>query len=640
MIANWGIRSRVLLVAILPMMVLAILLTGFYTTARLGDLEDAHHARGKAFARQLVAASEYAVFSGNREALQQLTNAILSEEGVTGVLVGSRHGTLLARSGLSSHHSGTAIDRANTLQIEVDGDTLRIIEPIIPSRLELDEDLTTVSYGEQALSDERPILGYVMIELSRHELDAKRNELLRAGIITILIVLIGTLALAISMSRGVTGPIRQVASTVKRIGQGRFDERSPIVGGGSLRILASGVNDMAAELASMHADMNARIEAATAELRARKEEAEQANTTKSRFLAAASHDLRQPMHALGLFITELSQQALDGRSRHLLDQVSASAEAMEDLLDSLLDISKLDAGVLKPNVQPFPVQPILDRIERSLAPVAKEKGLGLKIRPCEAWVVSDPVLFERILSNLVSNGVRHTKTGRVLVGCRRRGRALRVEVHDTGVGIAREAQAIIFQEFVQLDNPARMREKGLGLGLAIVRRLTDLLGHPLDLRSLPDKGSLFAIEAPTSAPLPDELATSEHRRETGDLTGVHIAVVDDDPLALPAIESLLRSWGCAVTAAPDADALMAALTDDECPDLLISDLRLGTDLAGLGVIAAMRGRFGELLPAAVITGDTAPETLNAAQSAGLPVLHKPVRPARLRALINRLACRQ
>lgn len=638
MIENWGIRSRVLLVAVLPMLVLALLLTGFYTTARLGDLEAAHSARGTAFARQLVAASEYAVFSGNREALQQLTNAILSEEGVTGVVVGGRQGVILASSGVSSQLSTAQINLENTLRIEVIGNALRIVEPIVPAQLELDEDLITVTSDQPFVDHERPLLGYVMIELSRDQLNLKRNELLRAGVITIVIVLLGTLALAFSMSRGVSGPIRQVAITVKRIGKGHFNERVPIVGGGSLRTLAHGVNDMATELSSMHADMNARIDAATAALRARKEEAEQANTSKSRFLAAASHDLRQPMHALGLFITELSQQNLDGRSRHLLEQVSASAEAMEDLLDSLLDISKLDAGVLKPNIHPFPVQPILDRIKRSLAPPAIEKGLELRVRPSKTWILSDPVLFERILSNLVSNGVRHTQSGRVLVGCRVRGAQLRIEVFDTGVGIAQEAQTIVFQEFVQLDNPARMREKGLGLGLAIVRRLTDLLDHPLYLRSLPGKGSLFAIEVPTCAPLTTAHTTTiEYRRDTGDLTGTHVAIIDDDPLALAATESLLSSWGCAVTAAADTETLIAALAEAGKPDLLISDLRLGTDLAGLEAVATVKKRFGAHLPAAVITGDTAPETLQAAQSAGLPVLHKPARPARLRALINRLA---
>lgn len=640
MIDSWGIRSRVILVAILPLLVLALLLTSFYTTARLADLEEAYHARGQAFARQLVAASEYAVFSGNRESLQQLTNAVLTEGGVSSVAVVNRQGIALARSGDARSLTREELERAHDLWMQVDGGILRIVEPIIPSRLELDEDLTTIPFDRPDAAAESPILGFVVLELSRQQLDARRDELRHTGVVTILLVLMGTLMLAVSMSRGVTGPIRQVAVTVKRIGLGRFDERVPIVGGGSLRSLAEGVNDMAAELASMHEDMHARIDEATAALRTRKEEAEFANTSKSRFLAAASHDLRQPMHALGLFIAELSQQTLDERSAHLVHQISASAEAMEDLLDSLLDISKLDAGILQPDIQPFELQPLFNRIEASLKPVARERRLGLKLRPTRACAISDPVMLERILTNLVSNAVRHTRSGRILVACRRRGDRIRIEVRDTGVGIPQEARAIIFQEFVQLNNPERNRDKGLGLGLAIVRRLTDLLAHPLYLESTPGRGSLFALEVPAcSAEAMPVGRSAEQRREPGDLVGLHLAVIDDDPLACTAIQSLLTSWGCEVTAAADANRLMLALTECRPPDIVIIDLRLGKEATGLEAIDRLRQRYGADLPAALITGNTAPDSLDAARLAALPLLHKPVRPARLRALLNRISSR-
>jgi len=637
MIESWGIRSRVILVAVLPMLVLALLLTGFYTTSRLADLEEAYNARGKAFARQLVAASEYAVFSGNRDALQQLTTAIQAEEGVTSVMIVDRLGEALALSGTPGSPHEPSITLTKRPGAQVDGVVVRIVEPIVPVSVKLDENLTTVSLDDSGGPEHQPILGHVVLELSLDHLDASRMELLRTGGLTILIALLATLMLAIRMSNGVSTPIRQVASTVNRIGQGRFDERVPTVGGGSLRTLAEGVNDMASELASMHTNMQRRIEDATSELRTRKEEAERANLAKSRFLAAASHDLRQPMHALSLFIGEFSQQKLDARSTYLLKHVAASAEAMEDLLDSLLDISKLDAGALEPGIRPFALQPLLDRVEASLRPTALEKGLELKTRPTLAWASSDPVLFERILSNLLSNAVRHTRTGRVLVACRRRGSKLRLEVRDSGVGIPLDSQSVIFQEFVQLDNPGRTRERGLGLGLAIVRKLTDLLAHPLYLNSAPGRGSVFSVEMPACAPLPERLTGSDQAREPGDLAGLKVAVIDNDPLARAAIEGLLLSWNCEVTACVDHHILIDALSRHGPPNLVISDYHLAGSASGMQAIAALRQRFGASLPAALITGDTGPETLRIAQEAGLPVLHKPVRPARLRALLNRIA---
>jgi signal transduction histidine kinase/CheY-like chemotaxis protein len=635
---DWGVRTRVLTVALLPVMVLAVLLTGFYTTARLSDLEEAYAARGRAFARQLVAASEYAVFSGNREALQQITASMLSEEGVVGVTIVNRSGDALAHSGGLDGRLALPATVLDAPQSIIHGRTRRIIEPIRASRVNLDDDLTAAAaQGGAAADDSAATLGNVVLDLSLTHLAAQRDRLLLTGALTVCGVLVATLILAVIMSRGVSGPIREVARTVERIGQGRFSERVPIVGGGSLRSLAEGVNDMAAELASMHADMHRRIEAATAALRARKDEAEGANLAKSRFLAAASHDLRQPMHALGLFISELAQHPLDAPSARLLEQIAASARAMEDLLDSLLDISRLDAGVLEPSSRPFAVQPLLERVAAAQHAAARSHHVALKLRPTTAWALSDPVLFERIVANLVSNAVRYTPGGRVLIVCRRRGARLRLEVRDSGIGIPTEAQSIIFQEFVQLANPERARGKGLGLGLAIVRRLTDLLGHPLTLRSAPARGSVFAVDVPACAPAPADGALA-HGRPPGDLSGLRVAVLDDDPLALAAMSGLLCAWGCDVSAAHDLQELLDRLASHPRPPaIVISDFRLAGPHSGIASICAVREIYGQTLPAALITGDTGADTLSLAQRAGLPVLHKPVRPARLRAVLNRVA---
>lgn len=636
MIKRWGIRARVMLAAVTPMLVMALVLTVSYTHSRLADLDEALNARGRAIARQLAAASEYAVFSGNREALQQITSAVLAEDDIAGVRIVDSRGETLARSGvLDGVLPPFPPGAGNTAVRPAHIPTLRLVEPIRPSRLVLDDEFSTIALGGAARLEDPP-LGNVVVEMSLRRLQRQRDDLLSTSSGSVLLVLIGSMWLASRLSRGVSGPIKVVAETVSRIGQGQLDERVPVLGGGSLATLAEGVNEMAMRLAGSHDEMVRKIAEATAELRARKDEAERANLSKSRFLAAASHDLRQPMHALGLFISELSQHPHSAESRRLVQRIAASAEAMDNLLDSLLDISKLDAGVLQPNPRAFALQPLLERIATEQRAAAEERELTLKVRPTTCWAYSDPVLFERIITNLVSNAIRYTPAGRILIVCRKRGDRLRVEVRDSGIGIPPEAQEIIFQEFVQLDNAERARIKGLGLGLAIVRRLAQLLGHQLQLRSVPGRGSVFAIGMAAAAPDHPGVA-NEPARPPGDLNGLRVALVDDDPLARAGMESLLRSWGCMMMSAESPEVLLHLIAHSlHRPDLLISDFRLRGTHNGVDTIEAVRAKLGPDLPAFLISGDTGAETLRLAQQADLALLHKPVRPARLRALIHRL----
>ncbi len=633
MISNWGIRARVMLAAALPTLALAVLMTTIYTSLRISDLDEALAGRGRAYARQLAAASEYAIRSGNRATLQKQSEALLDEEDVLAVGITGSNGELLVLAGHFSPHRPPLPDALPWQARSIGTDTaLRIIEPINPSALQLDDAFS------RALLPPVPLnYGSVVIDLSLARVHSRRTELLWTGVGSMLLVLLGGLVLASVMSRGVSGPIRSIAGTVLRIGQGRLYERVPPGGGGSLRTLAEGVNEMAARLTDAHARMTREVEAATAELRARKDEAEQANRAKSRFLAAASHDLRQPLHALVLFVSELARQPLDGHSRQIVDRISASAEAMENLLDSLLDISRLDAGVLQPSRQAFQPHPIVERLLGSQSSVADARGLRLRLHATSHWVDSDPLLFERIVANLLSNAIRYTAAGTVMIACRRRGQSLRVEVRDSGCGIATKDQEIVFQEFVQLDNPERARAKGLGLGLAIVRRLASLLGLRLELRSAPGRGSVFAIELPLAAP-PPPLANVEEARALGDIEGVRIALVDDDPMAREAMYALLTAWGCQVTADENAEELLARLSSDAPPpEILITDFRMRGTLDGIALIAHLRTDARHAaLPAILVSGDTGPDTLARAQAAGLQLLHKPVRPARLRALIHRL----
>lgn len=370
------------------------------------------------------------------------------------------------------------------------------------------------------------------------------------------------------------------------------------------------------------------------ELRRQKEIVEQASLAKSTFLAAASHDLRQPIHALGLFVGALRAVEIPQPGRRLIEQIEASLIAMDGLFSALLDISRLDAGVVEVQKRPFEIAPFLARICRDARLDAEAKDLTVTCVLCGRLVDTDPVLLERIVRNLVSNAVRYTDRGRVLVGCRMRGRQLSIEVWDTGRGIAQRDREKIFQEYFQVGNPERDRTKGLGLGLAIVRRLASLLDCPLNLRSVPGKGSCFSVNVPLAAS--DALATRD-QYEMGPLATGLVLVVDDEIAIRQAMASLLGGWGHQVVAAGSGDEALRHMANcPKKPDLIISDLRLRDHETGIEVIERMRAEYNDTIPAMLITGDTSAARISDAQKGGLLVLHKPVPNAKLRAAIANL----
>jgi len=367
--------------------------------------------------------------------------------------------------------------------------------------------------------------------------------------------------------------------------------------------------------------------------------AEQASLAKSRFLASASHDLRQPVHALGMFIGALRGHRLAARTREVIDHMDSSIGALDNLFTSLLDISRLDAGVTESKPYAIPVSPLLARICRDLQGEATAKGLTLTSVATRLVVESDPVLLERVMRNIVVNAVRYTETGGVLVGCRRRGAQVSLEVWDTGCGIAPEHRKAIFEEFYQVSNPDRDRAKGLGLGLAIVRRLTTLLDHPLTLESRPGHGSVFKVSAPRRAATAETAATSAESLVAGLRTGFIVAI-DDEAAVRVAMSQLLVSWGHQVVAAASGDEALAALADCPTrPDLIICDYRLRDGENGLDVIQRLQAEYNEDIPVLLVTGDTAPERIREAEASGYPLLHKPLAYARLRAAVHNLLSR-
>ncbi len=360
-----------------------------------------------------------------------------------------------------------------------------------------------------------------------------------------------------------------------------------------------------------------------------------ANESKSKFLAAASHDLRQPVHAQGLFLEVLGQTRVTPQQQEIIDSLRSATRATRDMLDSLLDFSRIEAGVIHPVKQNFPLQQLLHAIENDLAPVADAKKLAYRSRDTRVVAQSDPALVDLILRNLVSNAIRYTDHGGVLVACRQRGDKVLVEVCDTGIGIAPENQQDIFREFHQLGNPERDRRKGLGLGLAIVQGLTHTLGHRLTLFSKPGRGSVFRLELPLiNNEQPFELEPPVAMFTTP-LKGYHALVIEDDDIVLQAMVSLLRSWGMTCDSAEGLkDALQLAGT--RVPDVLVCDFRLREYNNGTEVIAAVRQALQLHIPALLITGDTSPDRLRAITGSGIPVLHKPLAPDELYAALSTL----
>jgi Na+/proline symporter/signal transduction histidine kinase len=377
----------------------------------------------------------------------------------------------------------------------------------------------------------------------------------------------------------------------------------------------------------------------TAELEASRAEAEAANLGKTRFIAAASHDLLQPLHAARLFTAAMIDR---DPGNDLGGKIDASLGAVESLLDALLDISKLDAGAFKPEKRPFALQPLFDSLATAFAPVAARRGVELAVSPTRAFVSTDPAFLRRILQNLLSNALRYGKAegrpARVLLGCRRVGEALRIEVKDNGPGIAVDKQAVIFDEFVRLqaEDDAPREERGLGLGLAIVDRIARMLDLKVELASAPGQGSTFSVTVPRVASVVAAPVAPPTPQPTPSLeTESFVLCIDNEARVREAMATLLTGWGCRVaTASSQAEALAAVERAGRLPDLVLADLHLDNGPDGLDVVEALRQTWARAVPAALVTADRDPTLRLRARARRVELLHKPVKPAALRALLR------
>lgn len=382
-------------------------------------------------------------------------------------------------------------------------------------------------------------------------------------------------------------------------------------------------------------ERTAELTRANAELSSAKQDAERANQAKTRFLASASHDLVQPLNAARLFVAAMDRKALAPEVARLIGQVEDSLTAAESLLGALLDITRLDASAQELKSEHFELSRLLDPLAAEFAALARARGLGFRLIPSKAIVHTDPRLLRRVVQNFLSNAVRYTQRGRVLLGCRHLPGALRIEVWDTGPGIPQDKQREIFEEFRRLD-AADGTERGLGLGLAIADRLARLLNHPIGVRSKVGRGSVFSITVPLGkasklAPAPQ----SPVRRSADRVAGARVLCVDNETAVLDGMQALLSGWGCEVMTARDYDSAATQFRENGIiPDLALMDYHLDAGADGIRTMRLLDTLWGTRVPCVVITADHTQDAQRAAEKLGYAVLRKPVKPAALRALMG------
>jgi two-component system, sensor histidine kinase len=625
-----SLRLRILVVALVPLLVAVGLFAAYFAHRAVNEAEMDMERMGADSSRHLADAVAFDLFTGNLPNVKRLLDferttreipAIAINDGKRWLIMSGETAVLPLLDGkipATSWRHGALLYFAHPVRLSATSET----DPY----LELAENPGTRAYT------------VVVLDRAKVELIRSQIGLATAGMAGLSILL--ALVLAWRLAGGVSHPLHTITRTVASLAGGKLTERTPETSPGEIGQLERGVNRMAHALEENQHTQELRIREATAELLGQKLAAEAAVLAKSRFLASASHDLRQPLHALTLLVTALRERVKDEEARRLAEHIDASAAAMESLLNALLDLSKLDAGVVEAHPVCFPVGKVLKSVERQFAPMAMERNLRLVIHPTALWAYSDPVLMERILSNLVANALRYTQRGRVLIGARRVQKDwIRLEVWDTGKGIPEEFQSRIFEEYFQLDNPERHRDKGLGLGLAIVSRLAQLLGGRVSVRSQLERGSCFDFRVARCAPAAQQIASSLPLSPgfALPLENALVAFIDDDEAILGAMMEVFDHWGVALAAGVDADQVRAELEElGRKPDIILCDYRLREGRTGIEAIQILREAFGQNIAAALLTGDTAPDTIQAIGASHLAVLHKPLKPAKLRAFLSHL----
>ncbi|MDM0013910.1 hybrid sensor histidine kinase/response regulator [Variovorax sp. J22P168] len=608
--AGLTLAQQLVLLALLPATIATLGAIGVLTRQHLRNLTELMRANAQTVALQVATVAQAQIQHMDRRALQRTAQSGSFQPHVQQVQIWSEDGEIVANA--------DTVDRDR-------GEGLQVVAPIV---------------GD----DGKPI-GKVMVEMSLASVERAKSAVWLNVIGVLCASLAGVGLAGWWAARRISRPIQALGDAVDRLGAGEEDVQVAAEGTAEVRRLQNGFNRAARALLESRNELESRIVHATAELASKNQQLEVASQAKTRLLAAASHDLRQPLHALTLFSDGLANGETDPVRLQRIGHIRECVESLDRLFTELLNLSQLDAGVLQPQWTDFPLDTLFDEISRNFRAVAEQKNLRLVVRKTEVWVRCDYVMLSRILNNLVSNSLRHTSDGGVLLGARRRGRAVRVEVWDTGIGIAAHHQPRVFEEFYQVEPQGRLagrESRGMGLGLATVQRLAALLNTRVELRSQPSKGTCMRVPVRLAQPAPLLPATSLPLAGPGDevaldLNDVLVLVIDDERTILEGLQVVLSNWGARVMAAQSrTEALALADAWERPPDVVVSDLLLQGGDNGLDVLAALERHPRGIRPGTarlLVTGETKPDRLREVASAGVTVLYKPVSPRVLRQAI-------
>ena len=621
---NWNFRllrglarltfaQQLILLALVPATAATLVAIAVLTRQHLGNLTELMRANAQTVALQVATVAQAPLARMDRRALARTAQTGTYQPHVQQVQIWTEDGEIVANS--------ETVDRRR-------GEGLQVVVPIV--------------------SDDGRHNGKVMVEIGLDAVQSARRSVWLNVALVLAMSLLGVGLAGWWAARRISEPIRALGEAVDRLGAGEAASVA-IEGTSEVRHLQHGFNQAARALAESHRLLQSRINEATAELARKNQLLEVASQAKTRLLAAASHDLRQPLHALTLFSDGLANGETDPVKLQRIGHIRECVDSLDRLFSELLNLSQLDAGVLQPQWADFPLDRLFDEISRNFRPVAEQQGLRLVVRKTELWVRCDYVMLSRILNNLVSNSLRHTVEGGVLIGARARGKGVRIDVVDTGVGIAAHHQARVFEEFYQVEPASRSNTpggaRGMGLGLATVQRLAELLNTRVELSSRLHKGTCVRVQvraAPAALPAPvapAPAAASADDQSNGDsLADLRILVIDDERTILEGLSVVLSNWGATVLAAQTrAEALALADGWDTPPDVVVSDLLLQGGDNGLDVIAALERHpngIGAGTARLLVTGETKPDRLREVAAAGIAVLYKPVSPRVLRQAIQ------
>lgn len=613
LIQGVDVQQRVLLLGFVPCAAATVLLTSYFTYDKIRTLEAAFADSGAATAQRLSSYSDLSLYAGDTEALRRISQDAVREAGIDSVAISNGSGI-----SVSARRPGAAARQTRTFSAAVRIRPTGALDDLSKDR------------GDAAAGD----VGTVRVVVDSGRLYHQELQSAVTGLLLGLGTLLAAMSAARGLARGIATPLRKLGETVAMIRGGDLAARSRLHRDDEFGRLSAGIDDMAAALCGHRRELESRVRLATHEAQQQILQAEKANAAKARFLAAASHDLRQPLHAIGLFVGKLRETA-SAEQQPLVSRIDEGLAGMSSLLTALLDISRLDAGVVEPQRSVVTIDRLFGEAEASLAMLAVERGTRLVFRRRALHVDVDLALCERILCNLIENALRYAAGTAVLVTASRCQDRVRIEVRDGGIGIAPMYHERIFEEFFQLDNPERDRRKGLGLGLAICQRAARLLGTRIELASAIGRGSCFAFELPyAEAPAPavgklaQPLATAAQGRAL---------VVDDDRSIREGTVGLLEQWGLNTASAACVEGALPLLRETQPAfDYLLCDLQLREVDDGWRVIEAAR-RASSSMRLLLISGDTAAATLRRARENGVIVLTKPVTPAKLRAALGPVA---